>query len=185
MHVVVGLGNPGSPYEGTRHNIGFDVVDAAAAALGVRFRSGAGNFLHALASEAVLVKPLTYMNNSGIAVAEALGRLGLPERKLLVVVDDLWLPLAALRIREKGSAGGHNGLRSIIETLGTTEFPRLRFGIGKNPDPHRQADYVLSPFDPEEREAVRSGIARAKDAVLTVIDTGVDSAAQTFNRQST
>jgi len=130
---VAGLGNPGSRYEGTRHNLGFRVIDGICRRLRVSLRQTSGPALTGVivsgGTECHLLKPLTYMNNSGESVAEEIRRHGIGPDRLLVVVDDLALPLGAIRIRPGGSDGGHNGLASVIEQLGTTEFPRLRMGI--------------------------------------------------------
>lgn len=166
-HIVIGLGNPGRNYANTRHNLGFMVVDELARRAGdatsrKRFRSEVidGRLPE---GRAILIKPQTYMNESGHAVREALNWYRVDPEDMLVVVDDLALPFGQLRIRKSGSAGGHNGLRSIIAQVGTQEFPRLRVGIGRGP--HKGKAHVLSNFAPSEREHLPKVIDAAADAV--------------------
>lgn len=185
---MVGLGNPGTEYESTRHNVGFRVVDELARRLGKRMRSGAGSYLRATAFAAdatvVLVKPLTYMNNSGVAVRDLLKEFPTPQKRLLVVCDDFALPLGTLRVRTGGSDGGHNGLASVIALLESKEFPRLRCGIRKEvmPPGDQMAEFVLSPFEPEEKDAVTTMIDRAADAVTEFARSGITRTMNLFNR---
>jgi PTH1 family peptidyl-tRNA hydrolase len=189
LRVVVGLGNPGVEYEQTRHNVGFAVLDAVAESVGIRFREGKGEFL--IASGVIagrgfrLVKPLTYMNNSGQAVEEIVKMLALNVEDLLVVADDFHLPLGALRLRRKGSSGGHNGLSSVISSLGSDEFPRLRCGIGTPEMPTSRSgivEFVLSRFSPEEEQSTSRMILSARDAVMVAITEDVETAAQRYSR---
>ena len=173
MLAVIGLGNPGGEYEGTRHNIGFDVVDSVAEKIGARFTEGRGDYRICQkrfgGRALILVKPLTYMNNSGMAVADIVERYALSLEGLLVVADDIHLPLGTLRLRPAGSAGGHNGLGSIIYHLGSEEVPRLRCGIAGQSMPNDKkfmAQYVLSPFEDAERPIVRKVVHAAREAVL-------------------
>jgi PTH1 family peptidyl-tRNA hydrolase len=178
MKLVVGLGNPGPKYAGTRHNIGFDVVDYLAAAPGVgRWR---GRF-EAQVTEAVegveqvlLMKPETFMNLSGRAVRAAIDFYKVPAADLLVVCDDIALPLGKLRARAKGSDGGQKGLRSIQEHLGTQDYSRLRIGVGSPGEHLDAADHVLSRFKPGERAAVADAVAQAAQAVLVWVRQGID-----------
>jgi PTH1 family peptidyl-tRNA hydrolase len=186
--LVVGLGNPGSEYSATRHNAGWMAVDELAARHSRRFRPEGGQYLGAsviVGETAVrLIKPLTYMNASGEAVREALLRYQLPVSSVLVVFDDFQLPLGTLRVRTSGSDGGHNGLASIIFELGTAEIRRVRLGIGPAGGAlpaQGWKDFVLSPFHAEEREAVRTMVVRAADAVEAVISTGIDRAMNVYN----
>lgn len=186
MKLVVGLGNPGAKYRGTRHNIGFEVIDELARRHAVSFESAPADALVAkvrLAPEPVLLaKPLTFMNAAGHAVAELVRyyRIAVPD--LLVVADEVQLPLGRLRSRARGSAGGHNGFKSIIEHLGTTEFPRLRVGVGRG-DPRRDlADHVLARFDPDERAEAELAAARAADAAEVFAADGIDAVMNRFNR---
>lgn len=185
--IVVGLGNPGAGYEHTRHNIGFLVVDELLSRWKKRLRPGKGEYLLARADyageEVLLIKPLTYMNNSGIAVRDILDREGLGPQHLLVVCDDFALPLGLLRIRSRGSDGGHNGLASIIMELQTDDFPRLRCGIQLEvmPPKDAMADFVLSVFGDAEREAVRAMITRAADAVQELAVSGIGRTMNIYN----
>lgn len=197
--LVVGLGNPGPDYVGTRHNAGFMVLDRLADRLGVGFETEAARALcgeaalppdpdaapgtEAGAAAVALAKPLAFMNRSGPPVAALLDRYGLDPADLLLVYDDLALPLGALRLRGKGSAGGHNGVQSVIEALGSTEFPRLRVGVGNSFPPGGQVDFVLSPFDDAEREAAEAGLDEAADAALTFARHGLTAAMNRHNRR--
>ena len=184
MKVVVGLGNPGSQYAGTRHNIGWRVVDRLAERAGWAGKGrqrDASNVLlgryHGL--DLTLVKPLTYMNESGLAVRKVLAREHAPLGDLLVVVDDFALPFGKLRFREGGGAGGHNGLRSIIAELGTEKFSRLRIGIGE-PDRHA-VDHVLSKFAPDEQQRLDELLDASVDAVEAWAREGTNKAANRWN----
>ncbi len=178
MKLVVGLGNPGPKYNGTRHNIGFAVVDYLAAGPGVnswrsRYQADVAEMVEGV-EQVLLVKPQTFMNLSGRSVWQIVDFYKLPLTELLVICDDIALPLGKLRARAKGSDGGQKGLRSIEETLGTQEYARLRVGIG-SPDEHLDAaDYVLSRFKPGERAVVEDAIAKAAQGVLTWIRLGID-----------
>jgi PTH1 family peptidyl-tRNA hydrolase len=184
VKIVVGLGNPGREYARTRHNIGWLVLDRIAERAGWRGRGRNQDAAAVLAGryrglDLLLVKPLTYMNDSGIAVRKVLARQRVPLADLLVVLDDLALPFGKLRFREGGSAGGHNGLRSIIAELGTEGFSRLRIGIGA---PEGDAvDHVLSPFRPEEEERLDELLDAAADAVEAWAREGTSRAATRFN----
>lgn len=169
MTLIVGLGNPGRRYQATRHNIGFAVADELARRAGAPWEQGRANALTVRAgvgaASMLLVKPLTMMNLSGEAVAELARFYKIDPADILVVADDVNLPLGRLRLRARGSAGGHNGFRSIIGLLGTEEFPRLRIGVGRG-DPRRElADHVLARFDDDEAADVEANVARAADAV--------------------
>jgi PTH1 family peptidyl-tRNA hydrolase len=183
LSVIVGLGNPGREHFGTRHNVGYRVVDLLAERHGVklwrrRFEAACGKG-KVRGCAAWLVKPQTYMNLSGCTVERAVRELRLELDDLLVVSDDMALPAGTLRLREKGSDGGHKGLASVIESLGTQDFARLRVGIGEPVgDP---ADYVLAPFSPEERAAMAAAEARAADAAEAWLRDGVTRAMAAFN----
>ena len=187
MKLVVGLGNPGPRYSRTRHNVGFRVLDAlaerAGAALAAR-RFGGRFGEGALAGERVgLLAPETFMNRSGEAVAEALAALPVadPARELLVVFDDADLPLGRLRLRARGSSGGHNGLADVLDRLGSEDVPRLRFGIGRPSEPRGTVDFVLEPFAPGEEERLALAVPRAVDAVECFVREGVAAAMNRFN----
>ncbi|HLT46109.1 MAG TPA: aminoacyl-tRNA hydrolase [Rubricoccaceae bacterium] len=185
--LVVGLGNPGPDYEGTRHNVGFAVVDRVAEKVGgVTW----GEAAHALVAEAgwrgrrlALAKPMTFMNRSGQAYRALLRRYGLEPADALVVYDDLALPVGALRLREKGSAGGHNGVQSIGQYLNSMDFPRLRVGIGDSFPRGGQVRYVLEPFDDEQRPAVAEAVEAAAEAALVFVCDGLAAAMNQFNRR--
>jgi len=184
MKVVVGLGNPGRQYEGTRHNVGWMVIDRLADRAGWSGRSRARDAAAVVYGrynglDLMLVKPTTYMNLSGVAVRKVLARERAPLSELLVVVDDFALPLGRLRLREQGSAGGHNGLRSIVGELGSQKFSRLRVGIG---EPSRAAtDHVLSRFAPDERELLDEIVDAAADAAEDWARDGIARAAGRWN----
>jgi peptidyl-tRNA hydrolase, PTH1 family len=185
VKLIVGLGNPGPDYRDTRHNIGFAVVDLLARRSGLTFGGGPTDALIARArrpgEEALLAKPLTYMNLSGAAVAELVRYFRIATPDVLIVADDVNLPLGKLRARARGSDGGHNGFRSIIERLGTSEFARLRVGVGRG-DPQRDlADHVLARFDADEQEAVDSAIGRAADAAELFVTDGIEKVMNQFN----
>lgn len=185
MKLIVGLGNPGRDYRDTRHNIGFAVVDLLARRSSLTFDGGPADALIARARQpgegALLAKPLTYMNLSGAAVAELIRyfRITIPE--VLIVADDVNLPLGKLRARARGSDGGHNGVRSIIERLGTSELARLRIGVGRG-DPRRDlADHVLARFDADEQGEVEAAIGRAADAAEMFVIDSIEKVMNQFN----
>ncbi|MEL6769827.1 MAG: aminoacyl-tRNA hydrolase [Bacteroidota bacterium] len=186
--LIVGLGNPGPEYEATRHNVGFMVVDHLAETVGVAPLRR--NLAASLADEAshrgralVLAKPQTYMNRSGEAVRALTRRYGLTPDDLVVVYDDLALPLGAVRLRGKGGAGGHNGIQDIIDTLGTSAFPRIRVGIGSNFGRGQQVRYVLAPFDADEAEARDEAVSFAAKAALSFVRDGLMTAMNRYNRK--
>lgn len=186
MKLVVGLGNPGDRYRGTRHNVGFAVVDELARRHDLGFEAAPAEAVLARWRRAddlvLLVKPLTFMNVSGEAVG-ALGRyFKVDVADSLIVCDDVYLPIGQLRARPSGGEGGHNGLRSIAAHLGTTEYPRLRVGVGRGDARRDLADHVLARFDDEERPAVETAITRAADAVDQWITDGLIKVMNTFNR---
>ncbi len=185
MRAVVGLGNPGARYAETRHNLGFMALDALARRPRLGW-SSEKDYRHALAScegqEVVLIKPMTFMNDSGLAVSRALARFGAGPDDLLVIVDDAHLPLGRIRLRRGGSHGGHNGVRSVIRDLGTEAFPRLRMGIGPAPGGEEMISFVLEAFHSHEREAVAEMVDRAADAVRLFLRDGLDKAMNAFNK---
>jgi PTH1 family peptidyl-tRNA hydrolase len=176
-YLIAGLGNIGEQYANTRHNIGFVVADALALSLGVPFTSGryasvaTGRFKGRIL---VVIKPSTYMNLSGKAVKYWLEKEKIPPENMLVIVDDLALPLGQLRLRAKGSDGGHNGLADIIYHLETTEFPRLRIGIGSDFAKGMQVDFVLSKWTRQEEEALIPKVEQAVKAVKSFVTVGVE-----------
>jgi PTH1 family peptidyl-tRNA hydrolase len=184
VKAIVGLGNPGPQYKGTRHNVGFEVVDLLARRASVGFESAPAEALIAKwrrAGEAILlVKPLTFMNLSGQAVGELARYFKIEVADLIVVVDEVHLPLGRLRARTRGSAGGHNGLKSIIAHLGD-EFARLRVGVGRGGDQRNLADHVLSRFEKDEVAEVGRMTARAADAAEMFIASGIGAVMNAFN----
>ena len=182
IRLVAGLGNPGAEYTGTRHNVGFMVVDLVAAHAGSTWeKSSKRNALVAKHGSVFLVKPMSYMNRSGEPLRAIADYYKILPQEMLVVLDDMALPLGRVRIRQSGGPGGHNGLESIIIHFGAEEIPRLRIGIGAAPA-EGAVDYVLSRFFEEERPIIRSAIDRAAEAVKCAIDNGVVSAMNTFNK---
>jgi PTH1 family peptidyl-tRNA hydrolase len=169
---VVGLGNPGPEYRDTRHNIGHRVVDALAQTLGGRFRrEGPAQVAHGRWHDETvyLVKPLTFMNESGPAVVRTMRTLGSDAADLILVYDDIDLPLGTVRVRMRGSHGGHNGVRSVLAFVGTQEIRRVKVGVGHPGRRDAVVDHVLAPFEPEEREAIETAVATASDRVLELI----------------
>ncbi len=183
MKLVVGLGNPGPKYRDTRHNVGFWVVDELARRWqidnGWRQRDDA--LVVRQAGGAALIKPLTFMNLSGFAVSKLRQFFHVEPADILVIVDEVALPLGRLRARARGSAGGHNGLKSVSEQLGTNEFPRLRIGVGRGDAQRDLADHVLSKFDPFEQETIQAATLRAADAAEMFISDGIERVMNTFN----
>ena len=188
MYIIVGLGNPGRQYQNTRHNIGFDVIDAIAdknhitvgekkhkALIGKGFVGG---------QKVVLVKPQTYMNLSGESVREVIDFYKVDEKnELIVISDDISLDVGQIRIRKKGSAGGHNGLKNIILHLGHDEFQRVRMGVGEKPEGYDLVDYVLGHFPKEEREIMDESAGRAVGAIEVMITDGADAAMNLYNKK--
>ena len=184
--LVVGLGNPGSKYEHTRHNMGFLTVDLLAEQAGVKLNKvkfkSAYNILRFAGAKCLVMKPQTYMNLSGESVGEAARFYKVPADHVLVISDDVSLPVGKLRIRKSGSAGGHNGLKNIIQHLGTDAFPRIKVGVGMPDHPdHEMIDWVIGKPQGEEAKTLRAALDRAADAALSVIDEGTDRAMNRFN----
>jgi PTH1 family peptidyl-tRNA hydrolase len=185
MPLIAGLGNPGAKYAGSRHNVGFELIDALADALNIKLGPGKGPFYigktNYRGEQFILLKPTTFMNNSGDAVQQALHWFKLPPDECLVCYDDLNIELGRIRIRPGGSAGGHNGIKDIIQKLGTDAFPRLRIGIGDDFREGQQVQYVLSPFSKKQRQEMDITLKTAVDAVLAFADQGIDTAMNKFN----
>ena len=192
MKLVVGLGNPERSYNGTRHNVGFEVVDQLASRLGWTkpgdFDRVARSKFDGLAFDGVvgneklvLLKPTTFMNLSGRSVQSAMAFYQLSPADIMVVLDDLALPVGRLRIRGSGSSGGHNGLKDIERALATSDYPRLRIGIDPAPPRVAGKDYVLGKFTPEQRQLLEPTLARACGAIVTWIDKGLNAAMNEFN----
>ncbi len=185
MLVVVGLGNPGPRFRSSRHNVGFRVVDRLADQWGLRLnerraKAVLGRGAHA-GNEVVLAKPRTYMNNSGEGIVYLLSRFGARTSDLLIIYDEMALPLGTLRIRPSGSDAGHNGIRSIIQSLGTIDFPRLRVGIGAPPPQADPKSYVLGSFAGDEAKIIDEAVSRAAEAATCLLEETIDTAMNRFN----
>jgi PTH1 family peptidyl-tRNA hydrolase len=183
MTLIVGLGNPGREYQDTRHNVGFMVVDEMARRHDLQWRNeGQVAFAKRFGSpEFLLAKPRTFMNLSGFAVAEFANYRNVEPGDLLVVIDDVDLPLGRMRARARGSAGTHNGMKSVVAQLGTTEFPRLRIGVGRGDRRRDLADYVLAKFDAAEAAALNDIVTRAADAAEMFAAEGIEQVMNRYN----
>lgn len=185
MFVVAGLGNPGTKYANTRHNVGFDTINLLSDKYGIKVSKikykalvGDGTIK---GEKVLLAKPQTYMNLSGESLREIMEWYKIPASRLIVIYDDVDLPLGKVRIRPKGSSGSHNGMKSVIYQLQTDEFPRIRIGIDKAPEGWELADYVLSRFNADERIVVNNSIIKAAEAAAAIIASGVDTAMNIYN----
>lgn len=184
--LIVGLGNPGSKYANTRHNCGFCAVDILAEKLGCKIDKGKFQGLYGQVNyngkKLFLLKPQTYMNNSGISVLQLSAYFNIPPQRIIVMFDDISLVPGRLRVRGEGSAGGHNGIKSIIAQLGSQNFPRVKIGVGAKPSSEGDlADWVLSAFSASDEKAISAALVNAADAALLIIDKGVQEAANRFN----
>lgn len=187
MFIIAGLGNPGKEYENTRHNAGFMVLDALADKLGADISEKKHKGLCGKAviggEKVILIKPQTYMNSSGECLRAASDYYKVDPENVLVVYDDISLAPGQLRVRAKGSAGGHNGIKSIIAHLGTQEFPRVRVGVGEKPPKMDLADYVLGHFSQGERTIMEDAVKEAADAVIEAVTEGIEHAMNDHNRK--
>ena len=187
MILIAGLGNPGKEYENTRHNAGFLVLDTLAQKLGADLSERKHRALCGKAviggQKVILLKPQTYMNSSGESIRAAADYYKVPPEDILVVYDDISLAPGQLRIRAKGSAGGHNGIKSIIAHLGTQEFPRLKVGIGEKPPRMDLADYVLGHFSSGEKKIMEEAAKEAADAICEIVNVGIEQAMNDHNRR--
>lgn len=185
MYIIAGLGNPESKYDKTRHNIGFRLIDELAARNGITFSDRKHNGLVGKGiisgEKVILLKPLTYMNLSGECVGPAADYYKVEPENVIILFDDISLDVGRIRIRKKGSAGGHNGIKSIIAHLGSENFPRLKFGVGDKPKEMDLADYVLGRFSSQDEVTVSEGIKRACEAVECMIGEGCDAAMNKYN----
>ena len=184
--LIVGLGNPGKEYERTRHNAGFRAIDVLADSLGCKIDKGKFQGLYGQCNyngiKLYLLKPLTYMNLSGRSVLQLSSYFNIPPQRIIVMFDDISLPPGRLRIRSEGSAGGHNGIKSIIQEVGSQEFPRVKIGVGAKPHPEMDlADWVLSTFSSQEEKALSVSLKNAAEAALCIIDKGVPEASNRYN----
>ena len=187
MILIAGLGNPGKEYENTRHNAGFLVLDTLAQKLGADLSERKHRALCGKAviggQKVILLKPQTYMNSSGESIRAAADYYKVPPEDILVVCDDISLAPGQLRIRAKGSAGGHNGIKSIIAHLGTQEFPRVKVGIGEKPPRMDLADYVLGHFSSGEKKIMEEAAKEAADAICEIVNVGIEQAMNDHNRR--
>lgn len=184
--LIVGLGNPGKDYEYTRHNCGFRALDILSEKLKCKIDKGKfqGKYgcVNVQDKKIYLLKPLTYMNASGRSVLQLSAYFHIPPQRIIVLFDDISLAPGKLRIRGDGSAGGHNGIKSIIAEIGSQDFPRVKIGVGNKPDPTRDlADWVLSPFSQSEESALQPALVRAADAALSIIENGIAKTANLYN----
>ena len=188
MLVIVGLGNPDDKYQGTRHNVGFDVIDLLAEKYNIavdtkKHRAYIGKGIIG-GQKVILAKPQTYMNLSGESVRSLVEYYKVdPETELLIIFDDISLDVGQVRIRKKGSAGGHNGIKNIIANLGTSVFQRIKVGVGEKPKGYDLADYVLGRFSKEERELIKEGFECAAEAVAMITAGEIDQAMNKYNRK--
>lgn len=187
MKLIFGLGNPGREYAATRHNVGYDTItritDVSDIRLDYKKHKGLCGKGILDGERVVLIQPLTYMNLSGECVRDAMDFYKLTNEDIIVIYDDCSLEVGQLRIRKKGSAGGHNGIKNIIQHLGTDEFVRIKVGIGEKPSGWDLKDYVLGRFTGEDNEEIRKGIAKAAEAVSRIITSGADSAMNEYNQK--
>ena len=186
MYAVFGLGNPDKEYDKTRHNIGFDVIDELARQMGVEVKTKRHKALCGIGNiggeKVILVKPQTYMNLSGESVRAVMDFYKLdPESEMLIIFDDISLAPGNIRVRKKGSAGGHNGIKSIISSVGTSNFMRIKVGVGEKPQGWDLADHVLGRFSGEDRARVEEAIRDAEDAAVLMIQGEADKAMNDFN----
>jgi len=184
--LVVGLGNPGQDYAKTRHNCGFRAIDILAQSLGCKIDKGKFQGLYGYTDRdgkrIYLLKPLTYMNLSGRSVLQLSAYFNIPPQRIIVLFDDISLEPGRLRIRSNGSAGGHNGIKSIIQEIGSQDFPRVKIGVGGKPDPkYDLADWVLSSFSASEEKSLQNALSNAADAALCIVDKGTSEAANRYN----
>ena len=184
--LIVGLGNPGDNYAKTRHNVGFRAIDTLASKLGCKVDRAKFRGLYGQANykgqKIILLKPQTFMNSSGLSVMDAARFYKLPPERVIVLFDDISLDVGRLRVRENGSAGGHNGIKSMIGCLNSQDFPRVKIGVGAKPHPdYELADWVLSAFPPQEEKLLQPAIERAAEAALELLENGVYRAANLYN----
>lgn len=188
LKIIIGLGNPGSEYELTRHNIGFIIIDFFAELFKIKFKEGKGDWFECKGKigdeEVYLFKPTTYMNNSGVVVKEIADRLDADIKDVLVIVDDFQIPLGTIRVRKDGSDGGHNGLENIIYHLSSDEFPRMRVGIGKNEILRKEdfIDFVLGNFNNEEIEVIKKLMPDYMKCIESFVINGVTKTMNSFNK---
>ncbi|MDF2512234.1 MAG: pth [Herbinix sp.] len=187
MYIIVGLGNPTDKYQATRHNIGWDAITRISDDYGIsldmkKHKAICGKGMIA-GERVVLAQPITYMNLSGESVRELMDFYKVSPEEVIVIYDDISLEVGQLRLRTKGSAGGHNGIKSIISHMGTDEFPRIKVGVGDKPKGWDLADYVLSRFGENEQETMREALKDTSDAVKSILTNGIDAAMNQYNKK--
>ena len=187
MYIIVGLGNPTDKYQATRHNIGWDAITRISDDYGIsldmkKHKAICGKGMIA-GEKVVLAQPITYMNRSGESVRELMDFYKVSHEEVIVIYDDISLEVGQLRLRTKGSAGGHNGIKSIISHMGTDEFPRIKVGVGDKPKGWDLADYVLSRFGAEEQVTMREALKDTSDAVKSILTNGIDAAMNQYNKK--
>jgi len=189
LFIIVGLGNPGKDYTNTRHNVGFDTIDLLAKRNSININKIKFNSVYGEGTigdeKVLLVKPQTYMNNSGITVRDIYNFYKVPIENVIVIVDDIDIQFSRVRIKAKGSAGSHNGLKSIIYLLGRDDFPRVKIGIGSKRENQDLANFVLSRFSKDEREVIESSILTAAESVETIVRYSLDKGMNEFNTKGT
>ena len=187
-YIVVGLGNPGREYENTRHNVGFMVLDKIAEELDIRFAKNKFRaelaFGDLFGKKVLFMKPSTYMNNSGVSVAEAMNFYKISAQKLIVIYDDISFDVGDIKIKKQGSANGHNGMKSVMAMVGEDGIVRIKVGVSKKPQDWNLADWVLSKFKVEEISDLKQGVCLASDALSLIIKDGVDIAMNKFNKKN-
>lgn len=185
MYLIIGLGNPEAEYSKTRHNMGFNTINKIAEENNIKIDKNKYQGLYEIATierqKVILIKPQTYMNLSGKCIKEFVNFYKVQKEKILVIYDDMDIEPGKIKIRKKGSAGGHNGMKSIIEMLGTEEFPRIRIGIGRPEHNGDEINYVIGAIPEEEIPKLKEGVEKAKDAVIEILKDGLDSAMNKFN----
>ena len=186
LYIIIGLGNPGSRYDNTRHNVGFETIDVISGKYGIKIAKlrhkallGDGDIE---GHRVLLVKPQTFMNLSGESVRDIVDWYKVPTSNIIIIYDDIDIPIGKIRVRPKGSSGTHNGMRSVIYQLQSDEFPRIRIGIGKPPEGWDLADYVLSKFSGDDAKIIQESISKAAEAAVAVIKCGIDAAMNAFNK---
>ena len=185
MYLIVGLGNPEEEYSGTRHNMGFDTINKISEKYNIKVAKSKFNGLYEKSKiegeEVILLKPQTYMNLSGVCVREFANFYKIPASNILVIYDDMDIEVAEIKIRKKGNSGSHNGMKSIVENLGTIEFPRIRVGIGLPLENEDRIKFVIGKLSNKTREELSQGTTKAKDAVIEILKNGIDTAMNKFN----
>lgn len=188
MYLIVGLGNPGRRYEHTRHNVGYDCIDLFAKDLGVDFNrvkfKGIFAETNYNGNKIILLKPETYMNASGISVLECANFYGIDINNIIVLVDDIDIKFGTVRIKKKGSAGTHNGLKSLINSLKSSEFPRIKIAVNQRPSYMDLADFVLSKFTDKEKEIIDKELVIAKDAIFEILNNGIEASMNLINSKN-